>query len=224
MMSPTKQALAEAVPYDDPPQPEERQAAPRSSVWVAGRLTAGELTIPCDVLNVSAGGVRIRSAMPCAADTEMTLEIDGHAGITVKEAWRNDDLAGLRFAAPAETVTGFLRSLEAVEPSIMEQRRYRRCSVLWNACVFSAGQTMDAVVLNVSAGGARIRLKGAPALDDRATLSIGRFGDFAGRLVWRDGNEFGMEFLDPPERIVAKVGDTLPRIRADFERRRQPST
>ncbi len=219
MMSPTKQALAEAVAYDDPPELEERQASPRSAVWIAGRLTAGELTIPCDVLNVSAGGVRIRSAMPCAADAEMTLQVDGHAGITVKEAWRNDDLAGLRFVAPAEAVTGFLRSLETVEPSILEQRRYRRCSVLWTACVFSAGRTMDAVVLNLCAGGARVRLKETPALDDRATVSIGRFGDFAGRLVWRDGNEIGLEFLDPPERIVAKVGGTLPRIRADFERR-----
>ncbi len=219
MMSPTKQALAEAVAYDDPPELEERQASPRSAVWIAGRLTAGELTIPCDVLNVSAGGVRIRSATPCAADAEMTLEVDGQAGISVKEAWRNDDLAGLRFVAPADAVTGFLRSLETVEPSIMEQRRYRRCSVLWTACVFSAGRTMDAVVLNLCAGGARVRLKETPALDDRATVSIGRFGDFAGRLVWRDGNEFGLEFLDPPERIVAKVGATLPRIRADFERR-----
>ncbi len=222
MMSPTKQALAEAIPYD-PPQPEERQAAPRSSVWIAGRLTAGELTIPCDVLNVSAGGVRIRSAMPCAADAEMMLEIDGHDGITVKEAWRNDDLSGLRFVAPADVVTGFLKSLESVEPSIMEQRRYRRCSVLWTACVFSGGQTMDAVVLNLCAGGARVRLKGSSEVDDRATVSIGRFGDFAGRLVWRDGNEFGLAFLDPPEHIVAKVGATLPRIRADFERRHGPT-
>jgi len=67
MMSPTKQALAEAIPYDDPPQPEERQAAPRSSVWVAGRLTAGELTIPCDVLNVSAGA-EAAACKPIAGD------------------------------------------------------------------------------------------------------------------------------------------------------------
>ncbi len=222
MMSPTKQAFAEAISYEDPPELEERQAAPRSSVWVAGRLTAGELTFPCDVLNVSAGGVRIRSAQTCVPETEMTLQIDGHAGITVKEAWRSDDLAGLRFVAPPEAVTGFLRSLETVEPSIMEQRRFRRCSVLWTACVFSAGRTIDAVVLNLSAGGARVRLKQMAALDDRATVSIGRFGDFAGRVVWRDGDEIGLEFLDPPERIVAKVGDTLPRIRADFERWQSP--
>ena len=78
---------------------------------------------------------------------------------------------------------------------------------------------MDAVVLNLSAGGARIRLPDMSVLDDRATLSINRFGDFAGRLVWRHENEFGLEFLDPPERIVELVGDTLPRIRDDFERR-----
>ena len=223
MMSPRKQALAEAIAYDDPPEIEERQASPRSSVWISARLTAGELTIPCEVLNVSAGGVRIRSAMPCTPDTDMKLEIEGHEGISVSEAWRKVDLSGLRFKAPAETVVGFLKSLERAEPSIMEQRRHRRCSVLWTACLFSGGRTMDAVVLNLSAGGARIRLPQAPAVEDRATVSIGRFGDFAGRLVWRDGNEIGLEFLDPPERVVDKVGDTLPRIRKDFERLQDPA-
>ena len=219
MLSPIKHALAEAIDIGDPPEPEERQVNPRSSVWIVGRLLAGEQSIPCDVLNVSSGGVRIRSALPDKADTELTLEVDGHDGIAVIEAWREDDLAGLRFDAPAKAVAGLMRHLEAVEPSVMEQRRFRRCAVLWSACVFSGGRTMDATVLDISAGGARIRLSNMAVLDDRATLSINRYGDFAGRLVWRNGNEFGLEFLDPPERVIGKVGDTLPRIRDEFERR-----
>ncbi len=218
MLSPTKHALAEAIDVGNPPDPEERHADPRSSVWIGARLHAGEQSIPCDVLNVSSGGVRIRSALPGKADTGLTLEIDGHKGIAVTEAWRDDDVAGLRFDAPAKAIAHLMRHLESAEPSVMEQRRFRRCAVLWSACVFSGGRTMDATVLNVSAGGARIRISETAVLDDRATLSINRFGDFAGRLVWRNGNEFGLEFLDPPEHVVTKVGETLPRIRDDFER------
>lgn len=218
MLSPTKHALAEAVDIGDPSEPEERQVTPRTSVLIGGRLLSGEQSIPCDVLNVSSGGVRIRSARPDAADAGMALEIDGHDRIGVTEAWREDELAGLRFDAPAKIVAQLMRHLEGIEPSVMEQRRFRRCAVLWSACVFSAGRTTSATVLNVSAGGARIRLAETAMLDDRATLSTKRFGDFAGRLAWRAGNEFGLEFLDPPERVVEKVGDTLPRIRIDFER------
>ena len=219
MLSPSKHAFAEAPEVDAPAVPEERQAYRRSAVWISARLMAGELVIPCDILNVSAGGVRIRTTRPCESNAPVNLEVDGLAGIAVSEAWRNDDLTGLRFDAPADEINRFVKQLESAEPSIMEQREYQRCSVLWSACVFSAGRTMDAVVLNLSAGGARIRLSGAAVLDDRATVSIGRFGDFAGRLVWRQGDEFGLEFLDPPERIVDKVGEVLPRIRNDFERR-----
>lgn len=218
MLSPTKHALAEAIDIGDPPEPEERQVTPRTSVLIGGRLHTGEQSIPCNVLNVSSGGVRIRSARPDQADAAMALEIDGYERIGVIEAWREDDLAGLRFDAPAKTVAQLLRHVESVEPSVMEQRRFRRCAVMWSACVFSAGRTIGATVLNVSAGGARIRLSDTAMLDDRATLSIKRFGDFAGRLAWRAGNEVGLEFLDPPERVVEKVGDTLPRIRLDFER------
>lgn len=217
MLTSPKHAFAEAIEVVDPPEPEERQADPRSLIWICGRLVAGENTVPCDVLNVSAGGVRIRSSQACPADGGMTLEIDDNAGIAVTEAWRDNDLAGLRFNAPPEAVDQLLKYLETAKPSIMEQRRYRRCAVLWSACVFSGGRTMDAVVLNLSVGGARIRLPNPAVLDDRATLSINRFGDFAGRLVWRHETEFGLEFLDPAERILDKFGDTLPRIRDDFK-------
>lgn len=217
MSSPAKQAFAEASDDGAPCEPEDRQAFPRSSVLIAAQLVAGSWTLPCDVLNVSAGGVRIRSAKPCAPEAAVTLEIEGHDGIEVSEAWRDDDLSGLRFDAPEEAVARFLKSLEAAAPSIMEQRRFRRCSVLWSASVYSAGRTLDAVVLNLCAGGARVRLSGNAVLDDRATVSIGRFGDFAGRLAWRRGDEFGLEFLDPPNRVVAMIGETLPRIREDFE-------
>ena len=218
MMSPSKQALAEAVDAGETPQPEDRQAFPRSSVWISGSLSAGERSMPCDVLNVSAGGVRVRCAHACGTDAPVMLEIDGHAGIAVTEAWRKDDLSGLSFDAPADRVARFLGFLESARPSILEQRRFRRCSVMWSACVFSGGRTLDAMVLNLSAGGARIRLPDAPVMDDRATVSIGRFGDFPGRLAWRAGNEFGLEFLDPPERVAARVGAVLPRIREDLDR------
>lgn len=218
MLSPRKHALAEAIDVGDTPEPKERQVDRRRSVWIGGRLIAGEQSISCDVLNVSSGGVRIRSELPHTGDTGMTLEIDGHDGIAVVEAWREDDIAGLRFDAPAKAIALLMRHIETVEPSVMEQRRFPRCAVLWSACVFSGGRTLDATVLNMGAGGARIRLADLAVLDDRATVSINRFGDFAGRLAWRRGNEFGLEFLDPPERVVEKIGGILPRIRDDFER------
>jgi hypothetical protein len=84
--------------------------------------------------------------------------------------------------------------------------------------VFSGGSLVDAIVLNISASGAKAKLLGPAILGERLTLSHERFGDLAARLVWRNDMEFGVEFLDPPERIAEVLGNTLPRIHDDLAR------
>ena len=84
--------------------------------------------------------------------------------------------------------------------------------------MYSQGRTVDAIVLNLSAGGAKLRLDQPAELDDRLTVSIQRFGDFPGRVAWRNELEVGVQFLDPPERVAGILGEALPRIREDVER------
>ncbi|NNG04798.1 MAG: PilZ domain-containing protein [Inquilinus sp.] len=216
MIATTKPAETVDADADAPRGPLDRQQHLRRSILVSARLLADDRSVPCQIVNLSAGGIRVRLDEPFGSEGPTTLKVDGQDSIRVELAWCRDDLAGFRYAAGPKVIQAFIESLEQAQPSVMEQRRHVRCSVLWSASVFSGGQTAEAVVLNLSASGAKIRLVQPTELEDRVMVSMPRFGDFPGRLVWRNECEIGVEFLDPPERIAELLGGTLPRIRQDI--------
>lgn len=98
-----------------------------------------------------------------------------------------------------------------------DRRRYKRQRVLWTAKLYQRGVIHECVVANVSAGGARMIMEiqfGAPdpgiehgAL---AMLTIDRFGDFPGRVVWHEERYIGLEFLQPADEVFAIIGSQLP--------------
>jgi hypothetical protein len=62
---------------------------------------------------------------------------------------------------------------------------------------FSIGdQTVDCVVLNISVGGAKIRVSGPIDDASQVRLLTEQIGEFAGRVVWRDGPTMGIAFHD----------------------------
>ncbi len=57
--------------------------------------------------------------------------------------------------------------------------------------------------------------KGGPEV----ILYIGRFGQFAGSIVWQDVEQLGIEFLEEPEHIVRVLGDAVLQVAtSDHER------
>ena len=200
---------------DCPSEPEERQLDPRRSTFVTGQLLADDTWHPCAIMNVSGGGARIRVEEPCTVSGRAALQVLGHGSAAVDVIWQEGDTVGLRFAGDAEAIKKFVADLDLAEPSPLELRRHQRCSVLWATGVFSGGRQSDAMVLNISASGAKVKLLSHAVLTERVTLSNDRLGDLPARLVWRNGLEIGVEFLDPPEHIARILGATLPRIQND---------
>jgi len=75
---------------------------------------------------------------------------------------------------------------------------------------FSIGdQIVDCVVLNISAGGAKLSVSEPIGDASQVRLRIERIGDFAGRLVWRDGTTMGIAFHDQLRDIDHVVEDLL---------------
>ncbi len=93
---------------------------------------------------------------------------------------------------------------------LIENRKYRRASVLWPATLRCGVDSFDCVIFNLSANGAKVMIKGP--LDDkgRVTLSSARFGALDGSIVWRSPNAIGICFLLAPELVVEALGDKLP--------------
>lgn len=89
-------------------------------------------------------------------------------------------------------------------------RRYRRKPVIWAASLEASNGVFDCIVLDLSSGGARLKISEIVPLNEPAILAFGRFGTFPCTIVRSDLGEAGIQFSDPPERINTRLGEILP--------------
>ncbi len=101
-----------------------------------------------------------------------------------------------------------------------EARRHYRNPVLLKAKIYQLGILYDCVVRDISPGGAKIikdvmignrveTLQIGAAL----TLSVERFGDFPGRVIWYDEKYIGLQFLEVSEEIRDVFLRLLPEVK-----------
>ena len=95
-------------------------------------------------------------------------------------------------------------------PDFAEKRQFERYPLMLESKV-SVGQTvLDCVIFDISAGGAKIRLKGSeirPKNDqiESIVLHIPGFGEFEGRIVWTDDEYVGIQFRESHKTMVNLV-------------------
>jgi hypothetical protein len=108
----------------------------------------------------------------------------------------------------------------------MERRRYPRGKSLYGGVIaFNARQsTVDCVVRNFSAHGARIEMAGTALLPDEFDLAIARKDtSFRVRLIWRNALHAGVQFTDDDRSTVVSL-DAARKLRkgkAEIERLRR---
>jgi PilZ domain len=76
-----------------------------------------------------------------------------------------------------------------------EIRAHKRQRVSWDARLHQDGCTLECKVVDVSPGGAKIRIDERLTIDSRVMLTIARIGDFSGEVRWQDENFAGARFL-----------------------------
>ncbi|HWE75209.1 MAG TPA: PilZ domain-containing protein [Stellaceae bacterium] len=91
-----------------------------------------------------------------------------------------------------------------------EFRRFRRKSVIL-ACVLETSRgNVQSVALDLSLGGARVRVQGRVEPQEQVTLVLAKFGRFPGEIVWRNASEAGLQFKDSPEEVLLRFGNDIP--------------
>lgn len=92
------------------------------------------------------------------------------------------------------------------------RRRSRRASVLWSARIArdDEGTQNACAILNLSAGGAKLRLENDETLPTRVALDSGYFGRLDGRVIWRQGNVVGLAFLEAADAVARRFRESLP--------------
>ena len=91
-----------------------------------------------------------------------------------------------------------------------ERRRFRRRSVILASILETRQGTVQCVALDLSLGGARIRVHERLEPLEQVTLVLGKFGRFPGHVVWRIAADAGLQFSDPPEEIAVRFGNDIP--------------
>lgn len=92
-----------------------------------------------------------------------------------------------------------------------ERRAHRRKPTLWEGRFDCDAGVFSCVVLNISAGGAMLRIDAPLIKTGRAVLMIERFGALAAQIVWQmpDEGKLGLRFCEPPDRVARALGGTV---------------
>ena len=76
-------------------------------------------------------------------------------------------------------------------PFCDNRRLFPRAAIIWAARFVTATASHDCVLLNISAGGARLRSRFPPEIGVRGRLIIDRCGSFDAEIVWVQGRHIG---------------------------------
>lgn len=96
------------------------------------------------------------------------------------------------------------------EASWENRRKHKRKPVLWAARIETPDGDFDCIALDLSRGGAKVRLAAPLALHQAVTLVIDRFGALGAEVVWRRSGQVGLKFTDDPATIARILGNSLP--------------
>lgn len=91
-----------------------------------------------------------------------------------------------------------------------EFRRFRRKSVILASTLETPRATVQCVALDLSLGGARVRVLDRLEPLEQVTLVLAKFGRFPAQVVWRNATEAGLQFCDPPEEVAQRFGNDIP--------------
>lgn len=154
-----------------------------------------DMTLDCQIVNLSAGGARIQCEALPPRNVRVVLYIDGFGrfeGVTTR--YVRDEL-GLRFVCSEEKRQRLLQDITAfinrgVTGATQLRRHVRTASTSFGYFVPPSGKSVSCNVLNISLQGMSLRTKGRPPIGE-----IVNFGCTKGRVVRHHENGIAIQFL-----------------------------
>ncbi len=186
------------MPLDDLAirSPDERQRFPRRSTLIAAQLRISDELIDVDILDLSEGGAKLSVPMVLDLGQKVALVVEGIGDFTARVVWQNGQSHGIEFRDDPDAIAETLPTILDTAQDGRERRRHVRHSVLWKAEVYCGIRRSGCEILNISEGGARLRLEQSFNATEEVTIRSIHFGERHGRVVWQDGDRLGIEFRD----------------------------
>ncbi len=89
-----------------------------------------------------------------------------------------------------------------VETSEENKRRFRRARTFFTGVITDKGQLTDVVVADISANGAKVRVKGEVPEADNFKLRVNGVGEFEATVCFREGVTLGVRFDEGAEEVA----------------------
>ena len=102
---------------------------------------------------------------------------------------------------------------------LVDRQRHPRHATLVPGKLVSGDAEVDCEVLNVSVGGAKVRIAEPIDTNAHVCVKIRRVGALIGRVAWRNGTTLGVEFQDEVTELARIVEDVLSSEVQSHERR-----
>lgn len=151
----------------------------------------------CRVRNLSAGGLMLESRMPLAVGNRIVVELRGSRLLRGTIVWAREGRAGIAFDQPIAVET-LLGPSEAPASRLFKVHHPRGPRVLVDCPIEVQldGGRIEARLIDISQGGARVALPLTPQRDERLILMIPGLPLKLAIVRWT-GPEVGIAFAEP---------------------------
>ena len=89
-----------------------------------------------------------------------------------------------------------------------DRRHFQRSSVLWEAAILDGDLADGCVLLNVSEGGALLRVLDPFACATTLNLEIARVGTLTAQVAWRGMDAVGIAFKETPREVARRFEES----------------
>ncbi|WP_425505008.1 PilZ domain-containing protein [Sphingomonas ginsengisoli (ex An et al. 2013)] len=146
----------------------------------------------CLVLNIGAGGMKVRYFGNAPEGSAVTVSMRGDQKFHGHVSWRTGDLLGIRFN---EKLNELVEGCAVLDSGA--RKRSPRLPVHFQAQIWCEGALTSVRVVNLSPSGAAVIISGKPPRLRQVALKVPGLASFPAQVRWSDGDRIGLSFNTP---------------------------
>ncbi len=176
------------------PPPERRRDPRQVTVLRVAKLQSAAGEELCLVRNISSGGLMAHVYSSLATGDTVTVEFKSGHAISGHILWHRNGLAGMEFHEKVDTTS--VLSGDDLSP-LPAQQRAPRVELELSGRIRVGAHYHAATLLNISQGGAKIRVAEAFDLGEKLVLTVNGLPPIAASVRWSDHGQTGIAFDIP---------------------------
>jgi hypothetical protein len=162
-----------------------------ATVMLVARMVSGRRDQLCRIRNISANGLKVNTAFPLFVGEDLKIELRNGRTVEGRIVWSNPPFAGMHFHATYD-VEELLSSIPAEGNALVA--RLPRVQVNHPVLLHAGSKMLGASLLDLSQGGAKLRLRAVIDCGEQVSLSLAGLGSIKGCVRWTRDEEAGIAF------------------------------